>query len=296
MEFNQRTIVKLLLFLGFLTTIFFKPAYAYDFSAGVFQFQQKLATKGDPQAQYKLGFMYENGQGVKTDLDQALKWYKKSAAQNYAPAKMRITYVDIRKNGYQSAKHSSWLKKLKKDAEANDGESLLLLGSLYKTGFILKKDYKKAANLFKRAVNKNIPGAETELEATNAALVAQQNRQRAKEMRERKKKQDAEKRKKEELISKKQSEAERKRQQAIQRAERERIAAEKARLALENERLRLLEQKRRLEEKQQALRLKQTQKEQESTPDSATEQKEKPKNFDKSICKGKKARFLTICR
>ncbi len=294
MELKQRRILKNILFFSLLMTAFMNMSYAYDFSAGVFQFQQKLAAKGDPQAQYKLVFMYENGQGVRADLDQALKWCKKSAAQNYPAVKMRVTYVDIRKNGYQSSKHSSWLKKLKEDAKANDGEALFLLGSLYKKGFILKKDYKQAALLFKRAVNKNIPGAEAELESTNSALYAQQRKLREKEQ---KKKLEAEKRKKEQQISKKKSAEERKRQQAIQRAERERIAAEKERLAIAREKQRLLEEKKRLEERQHALALKQAQAEQKNTsPAPKAEEKPKPKKFDKSICKGKKARFLTICR
>lgn len=40
-----------------------------------------LAEQGDCVAQYKLGFMYERGQGVTQDLQLAYMWYDLSATQ-----------------------------------------------------------------------------------------------------------------------------------------------------------------------------------------------------------------------
>ena len=39
------------------------------------------AKNGNSEAQYNLAVMYENGEGVKENLESALKWYKKSAQQ-----------------------------------------------------------------------------------------------------------------------------------------------------------------------------------------------------------------------
>ena len=299
MKFKQLLFLKKLLVFACLLSVYIAPAQAYNFSAGVFQFQQKLAAKGDAQAQYKLAYMYETGQGIKVDLDKAMEWYQKAAAQNHPDAQMRLTYISIKKDGYRSAKHSGWLKKLQKDA-ANSGEAMLLLGTLYKNGFIFRKNLNKAAKLFKSAANKNVTSAEAELESVNAILFTQQNKQKA---RDKQKKLDSEKRKKDQkkqLASQQKTDEERKRKQAIQRAERERIAAEKERLALAMEKQKLLEEKQRLQEKRKALLLKQAQAEQAalSTPPETDneETKPEPKKFDKNICKGKKARFLTICR
>ena len=41
-----------------------------------------LAEQGDPAAQYKLGYMYERGQGVTQDLAIAYMWYDISARQH----------------------------------------------------------------------------------------------------------------------------------------------------------------------------------------------------------------------
>jgi TPR repeat protein len=41
-----------------------------------------LAEQGDPAAQYKLGYMYQWGQGVAQDLAVAYMWYEISARQH----------------------------------------------------------------------------------------------------------------------------------------------------------------------------------------------------------------------
>ncbi|HXS69820.1 MAG TPA: tetratricopeptide repeat protein, partial [Candidatus Polarisedimenticolia bacterium] len=43
---------------------------------------RKAAEEGDAQAQCYLGVCYQNGQGVKQDYQEAVKWFKKSADQN----------------------------------------------------------------------------------------------------------------------------------------------------------------------------------------------------------------------
>lgn len=45
-----------------------------------------LAKRGDPVAQFHLGFMYETGQGVRQDYGEAVRWYRRSARQDYAEA------------------------------------------------------------------------------------------------------------------------------------------------------------------------------------------------------------------
>ena len=39
---------------------------------------EDLAKKGDAKAQYNLGIMYENGQGVKQDYKKAKEWFGKA--------------------------------------------------------------------------------------------------------------------------------------------------------------------------------------------------------------------------
>jgi len=44
------------------------------------------AQQGDAYAQYVLGLLYDNGQGVPQDHAQSLQWYLKAAQQGYAAA------------------------------------------------------------------------------------------------------------------------------------------------------------------------------------------------------------------
>ena len=45
-----------------------------------------LAERGDAKAQYNLGVMYENGEGVSQHYKTAAKWYRASAEQDFPPA------------------------------------------------------------------------------------------------------------------------------------------------------------------------------------------------------------------
>ena len=56
--------------------------------------QMKLAREGDMQAQFVLGFMYDNGDGVLENDKTAVMWYTKAAQQGYAPAQRIIGVMD----------------------------------------------------------------------------------------------------------------------------------------------------------------------------------------------------------
>src|SRR3978361_427107 len=49
-----------------------------------------LAAKGDPIAQYILGWLYREGQGVPQDYAEAIKWYRLAAAQGLADAQNNL--------------------------------------------------------------------------------------------------------------------------------------------------------------------------------------------------------------
>jgi uncharacterized protein len=51
---------------------------------------QPLAEQGDVRAQFYLGMLYENGDGVPPDYEKAREWYEKSAAQGDANAQFYL--------------------------------------------------------------------------------------------------------------------------------------------------------------------------------------------------------------
>ena len=57
------------------------------------QFRQEMiqmAEQGHADAQYRLGLCYEKGEGVEQNLQEAVKWYRKSAEQGHTVAQKKM--------------------------------------------------------------------------------------------------------------------------------------------------------------------------------------------------------------
>ncbi len=72
-----------------------------DFATGVSAYQKgdyataakewrPLAEQGSPEAQFNLGLLYADGQGVPQDYSEAITWFQRSAAQDYAKAQLNL--------------------------------------------------------------------------------------------------------------------------------------------------------------------------------------------------------------
>jgi len=88
------------LFLLLSLVLVVPPAWA-DFQAGMdaknrgdfakaLREWRPLADEGDARAQFYLGMLYENGDGVPEDYGKAREWYEKSAAQGDANAQFYL--------------------------------------------------------------------------------------------------------------------------------------------------------------------------------------------------------------
>ena len=84
-----------------LTLLVGTPAFSADFQKGQTAAQSgdyatalrewiPLAEQGDAIAQYNLGVMYRNGQGVPQDYKTAAKWWRLAAEQGDAPAQYNL--------------------------------------------------------------------------------------------------------------------------------------------------------------------------------------------------------------
>jgi TPR repeat protein len=51
---------------------------------------REVAEQGDPDAQYELGFMYENGIGVMEDKAEAIRWFRLAADQGHENARNNL--------------------------------------------------------------------------------------------------------------------------------------------------------------------------------------------------------------
>ena len=58
-----------------------------------FKSLKALAEKGDAEAQYEIGMMYRNGEGVEADLKEAFKWTRKAAEQDQPLAQYELGWM-----------------------------------------------------------------------------------------------------------------------------------------------------------------------------------------------------------
>ena len=82
---------------------------------------QSLADQGNASAQYNLGVMYENGEGVLKDDKQAVKWYQKAADQGNASAQYNLgaMYADSTVVLKDLSKAKYWIKKAYENPDAS---------------------------------------------------------------------------------------------------------------------------------------------------------------------------------
>ena len=65
------------------------------YEVAMYDFESR-AIKGDPVAQFCLGFMYKHGKGVPHNREKAIAWYTKAAEQGYAPAQNDLGVMYLR--------------------------------------------------------------------------------------------------------------------------------------------------------------------------------------------------------
>jgi len=104
--------------------------------------------------QAMLGNFYETGSGIKKDINEALKWYEKSANAGNAlgEASLGALYYDGKGVSKDSAKA---FQLFEKSAIKNDIRGMTGLAMCYYKGDGIEKDYDKAYEILKRIVQIN---------------------------------------------------------------------------------------------------------------------------------------------
>jgi uncharacterized protein len=160
---SLRSFRSLFVFASLIPAVAFAAAEPTDEGAKAYQkgdffnaekLLRPLADQGNPKAEYYMGFLYAQGNGVSQSMDKAIDWWKKAAAQNYAPAELNLGMVyesgqgGIEKNPQEAA---NWYRKA---AALGDTQAETSLGDMYVTGRGVAKDPREAAKLYKAAVAK----------------------------------------------------------------------------------------------------------------------------------------------
>ena len=106
-----------------------------------------FAEQGDADAQFGLGYMYDEGQGVPQDDAEAAKWYLKAAEQGNAGAQYNLGFMHAKgegvRQGYVEA--AKWFLKA---AEQGRAGSQNMLGVMYMSGRGVPQDDAEAQMWF----------------------------------------------------------------------------------------------------------------------------------------------------
>ncbi|MGO9950730.1 MAG: retroviral-like aspartic protease family protein [Dissulfurispiraceae bacterium] len=117
-----------------------------DYSTAYNEFKE-LAVQGNAEAQYNLGRMYIEGQGVPRNYAEATKWYRKAAEQGHAGAQHDLGMMYNSGQGVpkDDAEAARWYRKA---ADQGDVGAQYNLGVMYREGDGVPQDDAEAVKWF----------------------------------------------------------------------------------------------------------------------------------------------------
>ncbi len=117
------------------------------------------AENGYENAQYKLGYIYEKGQGVEKDYGEAVKWYSRAAERGYVDAQFAVAqvYEQVLKDYPEARK---WYAAA---ARQNHRQAQYRLGMMCEYGLGGSCDMEEAKKWYSMAMSNGHSGAEYEM-------------------------------------------------------------------------------------------------------------------------------------
>ena len=137
-----------------------------DYATALREFKA-LAEQGDVNAQFLLGEMYANGQGLTQDYAQAVKWYRLAAEQGdaFAQNNLGLMYAEGRGVTQDYARAVKWYRLA---AEQGFAVAQYNLGFRYHNGEGVTQDYARAVKWFRLAADQGVAGAQNNLGVMHA--------------------------------------------------------------------------------------------------------------------------------
>lgn len=120
-----------------------------DFTAALREWRP-LAEEGDARAQYYLGIMHANGEGVPENDRQAAYWFQKSARQGNSQSQYHLGAMYANGEGVPEDDPQAvyWFRK---SAKQGDARAQFNLGVMYEFGEGVPEDDRQAVNWYRRA-------------------------------------------------------------------------------------------------------------------------------------------------
>jgi len=141
---------------------------------------KKLAESGDVEAQFNLGLMYDQGQGVPQNYSEAVKWYRKAAEQGHADAQYFLGTMYVQGQGVplNYAEATKWLQKA---AEKGLTDAQFILGGMYYHGQGVLKNFQAAYVWWSIASANGDKNSKKNLQSLSSEMTPQQIAQAQKE-------------------------------------------------------------------------------------------------------------------
>lgn len=105
---------------------------------------RKAAERGDPDAQFNLGVLYDNGRFVPRDYAEAVKWYRKASDKGVVAAQFNLALMYREGHGVDR-NDSEAVKWYRKAAENGSAAAQFNLSLMYDKGDGIEQDYDAAA-------------------------------------------------------------------------------------------------------------------------------------------------------
>lgn len=115
-----------------------------------FKMQMANAEKGNADAQYDIGEMYEKGSGVATDAKKAFSWFEKSSNQGHVKAQFKVAYMYYKGVGVESNVTKAH-KIMEHPANEGNVRAQFYLGQMYEKGDGVKSDLDEAFTWYSRS-------------------------------------------------------------------------------------------------------------------------------------------------
>ncbi len=155
---------KWILFIATILTLCSSVARADDFDDGLEAYRKgnyakaiellrPLAAKGNGSAQFYLGNMYSDGNGVTQDYKEAIKWYRLGAEQGNATAQANLGFMYHKGKGI-TQNHQEAVKWFRLAAEQGEAKAQYSLSAMYINGKGAIQDYVRAQMWMNLAASK----------------------------------------------------------------------------------------------------------------------------------------------
>ena len=118
-----------------------------------FEALQKDAKKGDVEAQFKLGELYEQGSDtIHPSLVEAGRWYEKAAAKGHTLSRNKLAVLYYHGLGKYKKDPVKAMGLFEKSASENNSNAMFMLGRIYMEGAEgIQRDLKKGTDLIQSA-------------------------------------------------------------------------------------------------------------------------------------------------